>query len=109
MSRNDVTINKDLEKLLACEQISQPRTAESPRRACRQAKKLPPHHSCVVHGDCVSGSVAIITTLLHAMLAKVVLISLHWRDVSLEKTVNKSQRPAGIIAASDGHIFVLDC
>ena len=30
-------------------------------------------------------------------------------DVSLEKTVNKSQRPAGIIEASDGHIFVLDC
>ena len=45
-----VCINKDLEKLLACEQISHPRTPDSPRRACWQAKKLPPHHSCVVHG-----------------------------------------------------------
>ena len=44
------------------------------------------------------------------MLAMVVSISLHWRGVSLEKkTVNKPQRPAGIIATSDGHIFVSDC
>ena len=28
-------------------------------------------------------------------------------DVSLEKTVNKSQRPAGIIATSDGHVLIL--
>ena len=41
--------------------------------------------SCVVHEDCVSRSVAIITTLLYAMLVMVVLISLHWRGVSLEK------------------------
>ena len=41
--------------------------------------------NCVVHGDCVSRNVAIITTLLYAMLAMVVLISLHWKGVSLEK------------------------
>ena len=106
-----VCINKDLKKLLACEQISHPRTPESPRRACWQAKKLPPHHSCVVHGDCLpSRNVAIIKTLLYTMLAEVILISLHWRGVSLEETVNKSQRPAWIIIAiSDGHIFVSDC
>ena len=28
-------------------------------------------------------------------------------DVSREKTVNKSQRPAGIIATSDGHVLTL--
>ena len=48
MSRNYVAVNKDLKKLQACEQISHPRTPEGPRRACWQAKKLPPHHSCVV-------------------------------------------------------------
>ena len=30
--------------------------------------------------------------LLYAILAMVMLISLHWRGVSLEKTVNKSQK-----------------
>ena len=98
MSRNYVAINKDLEILLACEQISHPRTRDSPRRACWQAKKLPPHHSCVVHGD------NLITR--SAGNGRVDQFTL---DVSLEKTVNKSQRPAGIIAVSDGHIFVLDC
>ena len=145
MSRNYVAVNKDLEKLQACEQIAHPRTPESPGRACWEGKKLPPHNSCVahgdgepllklkdsgpekldrpvaciyhqnkyivsdwgndcvkvynksgkclykienqgkvmdscvVHGDCVSRNVTIITTLLYAILAKVVLISLHWR------------------------------
>ena len=105
-SLNYVAIKKDLGKLLACEQISRPRTPESSSRACWQAKKLPPHHTCVVHRDCVSRNVAIITTLLYAMLAMIVLISLHWMFHG-KKTVNKSQRPAGIIATSDGHVLTL--
>ena len=51
MSRNYVAVNKDLEKLQACEQIAHPRTPESPGRACWEGKKLPPHNSCVAHGD----------------------------------------------------------
>ena len=35
-----VCINKDLEKLLACEQISHPRPPKSPRRVCWQANKI---------------------------------------------------------------------
>ena len=101
-----VAIKKDLGKLLACEQISRARTPESPWRACWQAKKLPPHHSCVIHVGYVSRNVAIITTLLYAMLAMIVLISLHWM-FHRKKTVNKSQRSAGIIATSGGHILIL--
>ena len=94
LSRNYVATSKDLKKILACEQISHQRTPESPGRGCWRAKNSPPHHSCVwsIHGDCVpSRNAAIITTLLYAILAMVVLISLHWRDVSLEKNVNKSE------------------
>ena len=63
--------------------------------------------SCVVHGDCVSRSVAIINLIVcNAGNGRVDQFTLE--GCFTGKTVQNLQRPAAITVTSDRHIFVSD-